>query len=160
MSLFDKILVPLDGSRSSARALEAAIAIAKKFNGEITLSHVYSVGILTATLTSEVEESTLTPSGNSLPPSEVYWVTKDAIRKAGANLLSKNEEMVRAKGISVEKLLKEGHLVQEIREVAKEGEYDLIVIGVKGISEVRETRLGSVSEKVIRNAQCPVLVIK
>jgi len=68
--------------------------------------------------------------------------------------------MVEAKGISVEKLLKEGHVVQEIREVAKEGKYDLIVIGVKGISEVRETRLGSVSEKVIRNAQCPVLVIK
>ena len=51
-------------------------------------------------------------------------------------------------------------MVKEILEAAKEGKYDLIVIGVKGISEVRETRLGSVSEKVIRNAQCPVLVIK
>jgi len=111
ISLFDKILVPLDGSRSSARALEVAIAIAKKFNGEITLIHAYSVGILTTALTSEVKEPIMTPLVASMPSKEVYRVAKDAIRRAGEDLLLKGEEMVKAAGIRVEKLLTEGHTV-------------------------------------------------
>ena len=160
ISLFDKILVPLDGSRSSVRALEVAIAITKKFNGEITLIHAYSVGILTTALTSEVKEPIMTPLVASMPPKEVYRAAKETIRRAGEDLLLKGEEMVKAARIHVEKLLTEGHTVQVILEAAKEGKYDLIVMGAKGMSEIEQARLGSVTERVVRNARSPVLVIK
>ena len=58
INLFEKILVPLDGSDHSLRALEIAIQIAKKFDGKITLIHVYSVAITPVIMP---EPTTLTP---------------------------------------------------------------------------------------------------
>jgi nucleotide-binding universal stress UspA family protein len=159
VSLFQKVLVPVDGSRNAARALDAAITMAKKFKGKIVLLHVYSIGILTTTLASEDEGSILPGTYNSLLPSKFYKATKEAIRRTSITLLNQYEEMVKAKGISVEKILLEGHIVQEILKTAKKGKCDLIVMGAKGTSDLKETLLGSVSEKVIRNVKCPILVI-
>ena len=159
MSLFDKILVPLDGSRGSVRALEIAIAIAKKFDGKITLIHAYSVSLHSPALTYKGEEPMVTRLASLVPPQEVYKVAKETLRIAGVDLLVKGEEMVKATGICVEKLLMEGHAVQLILGAAREGNYDLIVMGAKGMGEIKETRLESVTEKVVRNTRSPVLVI-
>jgi nucleotide-binding universal stress UspA family protein len=45
-------------------------------------------------------------------------------------------------------------------ELAKEGDFDLIVMGARGMSKIRELLLGSVSEGVVRNAPCNVLIVK
>ncbi|RLI42102.1 universal stress protein [Candidatus Bathyarchaeota archaeon] len=156
--LFKKILVPLDGSEHSLRALEIAVQIAKKFEAKITLIHVYSVGIRPVVMP---EPTTLTPIGVPvMAPTDVSKVA-EATRKAGAAILADGEEKVKAEGIEdVETLLKEGHSVQEIVKTAKEGSFDLIVIGARGISKIREIILGSVSDGVVHNAPCPVLVVK
>ena len=155
--LFEKILVPLDGSEHSLRALEIAIQIAKKFDGKITLIHVYSVTIRPVIMP---EPTTLTPPMiPAMTPAEVSKAV-EATRKAGASILTDGEQKVKAEEVQVEKILEEGHTVQEIVKTAKEGKFDLIVIGGRGISKIRELLLGSVTDGVIHHAPCPVLVIK
>jgi nucleotide-binding universal stress UspA family protein len=69
-------------------------------------------------------------------------------------------ERVKAEGVPVETILLEGNTVQEIIKAAGEGKFDLIVMGARGISKIREILLGSVSDGVLRNAPCPVLIVK
>ena len=155
--MFQNLLVPLDGSEHSLRALETAIQIAKKFDAKMTLIHVYSV---TVTPVIMPEPTTLTPSGVPvMTPAEVTKIVETA-REAGQKILADGKRKVESEHIAVETVLKEGNTVQEIAKSAKEARSDLIVMGVKGISKLRELLVGSVSEGVIRQASCPVLVVK
>lgn len=155
--MFNKILVPLDGSEHSLRALEIAIQIAKKFDGKITLIHVYSVSVRPVIVP---EPSTLTPGIPIMAPTE-YSRVAEAVREAGARILANGKEKAKAEGVEeVETMLKEGHVVQEIVKAAEEGKFDLIVMGARGISKIKELILGSVSDGVVRNAPCPVLITK
>jgi len=139
--LFEKILVPLDGSEHSIKALETAVQIAHKFNGKITLIHVYSIG------------------GLAISPTPVRGFI-EAIRKVGASILADGEKKVKAEGVHVETLLMEGHTVEQIVKTCREGKFDLIVMGARGLSKVKEMLLGSVSDGVIRHACCPILIVK
>lgn len=141
MSVFEKILVPLDGSEHSLNALEKAIQIAKKFDGKITLINVYSV------------------SSFRMTPSQVFAYVVE-IRKSGESILAEGKKIAFDKGIQVETLLKEGHIVEEILQKARDGNFDLIVMGARGISKIKEILLGSVSHGVTTHAPCPVLVVK
>jgi len=85
MSVFHKILVPLDGSEHSDRALATALQIAKNFNGEITLLHVYSV---TATPVVIPEPTTLNPTGVPIATSAEVSKMVDAARDAGKRKLA------------------------------------------------------------------------
>jgi len=155
--LFGKILVPLDGSEHSLRALETAIQIAKKFDAGVTLIHVYSVTVAPIIMP---EPTTLTPSGVPVvTPAEVSKMV-EAAREVGNRILTDGEQKVKSETIQVDTVLKEGNTVQEITKVANEGKFDLIVMGVRGISRLRELLVGSVSEGVIKHSSCPVLVIK
>jgi len=141
LSVFEKILVPLDGSERSLNALEKAIQIAKKFDGKITLINVYSV------------------SSFRMTPSQVFAYVVE-IRKSGESILAEGKKIAFDKGIQVETLLKEGHIVEEILQKARDGNFDLIVMGARGISKIKEILLGSVSHGVTTHAPCPVLVVK
>ena len=155
--MFEKILVPLDGSGHSLRALEIAVQIAKKFDGKITLIHVYSVVVAPVIMP---EPTTIAPPMVSVTtPIEVSKVT-EASRRAGTSILADGEQRVKAEGVPVETMLKEGHTIQEIIKTAKEGGFNLIVMGARGISKIKEILLGSVSDGVTRSAPCPVLVVK
>ncbi len=141
LSVFEKILVPLDGSEHSLNALEKALQIAKKFDGKITLINVYSV------------------SSFRMTPSQVFAYVVE-IRKSGESILAEGKKIAFDEGIQVETLLKEGHIVEEILQKAREGNFDLIVIGARGISKMKEILLGSVSHGVTTHSPCPVLVVK
>ena len=143
MALFEKILVPLDSSEHSKNALEKAIQIAKKFESEITLIHVYSLEGVPFSITSTFYEGYL----------------KD-IRNFGNAILVHGLKQVESEGVNVETFLIKGHVVKEIIRVAKERKFDLIVIGARGLSTIKEIFLGSVSHGVINHASCPVLVVK
>ena len=141
MNLFEKILVPLDGSDHSFDALEKAIQIAKKFDGELMLIHMYSIPI-----------SKLTPSQLN-----VYVLEQ---RKSGEKILAEGRKRAYSEGVPFETQLKEGHIVEEIVKVAREGNFDLIVMGARGLSKLKELFLGSVSHGVTMHAPCPVLIVK
>ncbi len=155
MGLFRKILVPIDGSEHSVKALEEASQIAKMFSGKITLITVYSVQPIIMP-----EPSTSGYTGTPiLTGAEVSRII-DAARKSGNEILQDAEQRISATGVQVEKMLVEGHTIQEIVRAANEGNFDLIVIGARGISHIREMFLGSVTDGVIHHARCAVLVIK
>jgi len=154
MKLFEKILVPLDGSEHSLKALDVAIQIAKKFGGKITLVHVYSMAV-----PGVMPEPSM---ATGVPVMTVPDISRlvEATRKAGSRILEDGEQRVKAAKVEVNKLLEEGHTVQEIIRVAKEGNFELIVMGARGISHIREMLLGSVSDGVMHHVSCPVLVVK
>ena len=139
--MFEKILVPLDGSEHSIDALEKAIQIAKKFDGELMLINMYSIPM-----------SKLTPSQLN-----VYVLE---IRKSGEKILAEGRKRAYAEGVPFETQLKEGHIVEGIVKVAREGNFDLIVMGARGQSKLKELFLGSVSHGVTLHAPCPVLIVK
>jgi nucleotide-binding universal stress UspA family protein len=153
--LFQKILVPLDGSEHSLKALEEASQIAKISSGKITLINVYSVQPIMMPEPS-VSGYTGTPVFTGAEVSRII----EAAQKSGSKILQDGEKRISATGVQVEKLLVEGHTVQEIVRVANEGNFDLIVIGATGVSHIREMLLGSVTDGVVHHAHCAVLVIK
>ena len=151
--MFRKILVPLDGSEHSLKALEEAAQLAKIFSGKITLISVYSVQPIM------IGGQSASGYGAILTGAEVSRMI-EAAQKSGNKILQDAEQKISATGVQVEKKLVEGHTVQEIVRAANEGNFDLIVIGARGISHIREMLLGSVTDGVIHHAHCAVLVIK
>ena len=153
--MFQKILVPLDGSEHSLKALDEASQIAKMSSGKLTLIHVYSV--------QPIMISEPSPSGYLGPPvfagADVSRMI-EAAEKFGNRILQDSEQRIRATGVQVEKKLVEGHTVQEIVRAANDGNFDLIVIGARGLSHIKEMLLGSVTDAIIHHAHCAVLVIK
>jgi nucleotide-binding universal stress UspA family protein len=81
-------------------------------------------------------------------------------KKLGAKILDDAEKVVKERGISVDKVLREGDIVKEIVAEAQKGGYDLIVLGHRGMSRLGELLLGAVSEGVSHKAPCPVLIVK
>ena len=141
MSVFKKILVPLDGSDHSFRALEKAIHIAKKFNSKITLINVYSISIF------------------RLTPKQVFESLKE-LKKSGEAVLEEGIKKAYSQDLIVVTIIKEGHTVEKIVETAKEGNFDLIIMGARGLSTFKQILLGSVSHGVTAHASCPVLLVK
>ncbi len=150
--MFERILVPVDGSEHSMRALEKAVQIAKNCDGKITLIHVYSVlrvGVIPMAMAEPV----------ALPPEMVDKLAA-AVRESGSSILEDAKKRVEAEGVQSQTLLREGHVVEEILRAAKEENADLIVIGARGLSTLKEIFLGSVSHGVALHAPCPVLLMK
>lgn len=151
--MFDKVLVPLDRSDHSRRALDVAIQIARKFGGKLTLMHVYSV----ATPVIMAEPSTL-----AMPVTPRIYVSEfeEAARKEGNSILADCKRRAEVEKVEAEVMLREGHTVQEIIRVSKGGDFGLIVMGARGISRIKEMLLGSVTDGVMHHVDCPVLVVR
>ena len=135
--MYKKILVPIDGSAHSTRALEEAIKIAKTTNGTITL------------LTVQPSRTNIL-SVQKQPSNEP---TKSII-------LAEGQKIVQAEGVFAEAVLLEGNVVDRIVNTAKEGNFDVIVIGARGLNRFEEVLLGSVSHGVVEKAPCPVIVTR
>jgi nucleotide-binding universal stress UspA family protein len=139
-----KILVPVDFSEHSARALEMAIDLAKAFGAEIHLLHCY-----------QVQPLSISPYGIVLPESFDRDVRQAAERRA-----DEWSTKVTLEGIEVEVSLSSRFPSLEISETASEIGADLIVMGTRGLSGIRHVLLGSVAERTLRLAPCPVLTVK
>jgi nucleotide-binding universal stress UspA family protein len=75
-------------------------------------------------------------------------------------ILAEGQKLVQAEGVCAETLLLEGNIVDKIVNTAKEGNFELIVIGARGLSRFEEVLLGSVSHGVVEKAPCPVIVTR
>lgn len=138
------ILVPIDFSAHSARALDDALDLAKQFGATIHVMHAYHLPALIG-----MPDEIVIPAD--------FWT---GVRDAAARKLEKAVERVRGAGVKCESHLLESAPSQAIVELATKLGADLIVIGTRGLTGLKHVLLGSVAERVLRTAPCPVLAVK
>jgi universal stress protein A len=138
-----RILVPVDFSDCSKKALQYAASFAKQFSAEILLLHVvqpivYSEPVV-VTATAVFDDNT--------------------VREAAAKQLSDWRNEIAA-GATVKANVRTGVPYHEIVRAAEETNTDLIVIGTQGRSGLARMFIGSTAERVVRHAPCPVMVVR
>ncbi len=136
------ILVPTDFSDGSQAALDHATALAKAFNAKIIVLHV--IETFTYTMT------------ESLQVVNVYALVKTAVEPVMDQML----QDLRNERVTASRVLVQGTADQEIVAQAKESGADLIVMGTHGRRGVSHAFMGSVAERVVRTAPCPVLTVR
>ena len=135
------ILIPIDFTSTSSKALEIGATIAKRISAKIVLTHMAGI-----------EEGLLTKTTNF---EETVYHTKLA-EKQYSELL----EQPFLDGILVEPVLQKKLDFTSINDFAKEIEASLIVMGSHGSSGLKEIFKGSNTEKVVRSSEIPVLIVK
>jgi nucleotide-binding universal stress UspA family protein len=153
--MMEKILVAVDGSEHSKKALTYAIELTKKFDGKITAINVYS----TVVPQTQPIDGLSTPAMSGTSAALAAKMAEDA-KLRGEQVLVEAERFAKEFGVQVEKVLREGDAVNEIVAEAKAGNFNLVVVGHRGMSKLREILLGGVSEGVSHKAPCPVLIVK
>jgi nucleotide-binding universal stress UspA family protein len=156
--IFQKILVPLDGSEHSERALETAIKIAKNFDSKLMLLTVHHATITPVTSPElTIQAPIIVPDASA---AELADRAVEAAHNYDKKILAKAEAKVKSEKIEVETELIDGSAVEEIVKKSEEGKFELIVMGARGLSTIKKLFIGSVSDGVIKNARCPVLIVK
>ena len=140
----EKILVPVDFSDHSSRALDYALELAKKFGSEVRLLHSYPINV-----------AGISPYGLVLPES----FDRD-IREAAAKQLDEWAARAREAGIEVKTTVTPQFPSEAIARQAEEVGADLIVMGTRGLTGLKHVMLGSVAERTLRISPCPVLTLK
>lgn len=142
------ILVPIDFSENAQHALEIALKVANKTKAKLHLLHV---NMMLAYQVAFPEYPTMT----EIEAADYLDEAKKRMDELQENLVSQPENS----GISIETEVTSGFLHPVLEEKATEKQIDLIVMGTKGTTNSSSLFVGSNTEKVIRNAPCPVLVI-
>jgi nucleotide-binding universal stress UspA family protein len=140
--MFKKILIANDGSDGAKHALQVAIDLAKKYNAELhSISVEEGVPHYAATI-GEVEEFKKEANGYF---QKINDEAKEEVKKAGIDLHIK---------------VQAGHEVETIVNYAKQGSFDLLVIGFMGHSKIFGRVWGSTSQNIAKLSPCTVIVVK
>lgn len=146
--MYSKILVPIDGSDTSALGLAEAIRLARLSGGSIRLLNVVDTLALA-----------MSPGGAYLLTQEVI----DQLKQGGKDVLARARATVEAAGLPVETVLHDA-LTQRVCDVvidqARSWGAEIIVIGTHGRRGVRRALLGSDAEQIVRLAPMPVLLVR
>jgi nucleotide-binding universal stress UspA family protein len=140
--MFAKVLVPVDGSPDAHRALDTALDLAGRLGARVTVLEV-------------VEDFGPLPGYYEAAPEgadRVRWLADQRF-----------EDIVPALGttdVAWDRLVERGDPADTVCRVAEQEAYDLIVIGSRGLSAVKRFLVGSVSDRVVHHAPCPVLVVR
>ncbi len=149
--MIKKILVAIDGSKSSDKALEFALDLAQKYVAQVVLINVFDT-LSFLYLTSPSLISTPIIPTEQLEESRIFH--NKMLLKALKKAKSSNKDL------EISKKFVKGKPADRIIEVAKEDGFDLIVIGSRGFGVIKEVFLGSVSHRVADRASCPVLIVR
>jgi nucleotide-binding universal stress UspA family protein len=141
MKPFNKILIPTDGSEYTKEAIKKGLELAKVLDAEVTALYVVDQ----TSFINFPMDSTIVSVYSLLEKEGKDAV--DFIKSEGAKL-----------GLNVNVKIEEGSPPRKILETSKQ--HDLIVMGTLGRTGVSKLLLGSVAEKVVRFAECPVLVVR
>lgn len=149
--MIKKILVAIDGSKSSDKALEFGLDLAEKYVAQVVLINVFDSSSFLYLTAPSLAQAPIVAT-EQLEESRIFH----------SKMLSKTLRKAKSfnKDLEISKKLVEGRPADRIIEVAKEGGFDLIVIGSRGLGGIKEFFLGSVSDRVADGASCPVLIVK
>jgi nucleotide-binding universal stress UspA family protein len=148
MLKIQKIICPVDFSNCAQQALNYASELAKQFDAELSIVHAY-----------EDPAAYVTPmpmSGYVGPGAELLL----ELRKQLEVRLAQTKADVETRGVRVRSELLEGTPYRVVLDWAKEYGSDMIVIGTHGHTGLTHALLGSVTERIVRMAHCPVLTIR
>ncbi|MDH5481838.1 MAG: universal stress protein [Candidatus Bathyarchaeota archaeon] len=133
VSPISNLLICIDGSPNSSKALDYALRLADKMDSKITVLNVQE--------------------------QKIHKKAPKAVEELGHKILAKSLTAVGKKKVKVDTKLKIGVPSDSIVEVATKGKYDLIVLGSRGLGTVDRFLLGSVSDDVSHKAKCSVLIV-
>ena len=138
-----KIIVPIDFSEHSEFALKTAAKLAKRNNAEVLALHML-----------ELSDAILTRTDTEQQQKAFFYL--ELAKRRFDEFLEKDY----LQGVSVTPIVKHFKVFSEVNDVAKEHDADLIVMGSHGVSGFKEFFVGSNTERVVRHADIPVLVVK
>lgn len=130
-----KILFPTDGSVECQKTLDIAENLARKYDGEITVFHVYDIQVV----------------------KDFHVVT---FEEEGKKILEDKVKYFEDKGIKVNSKIVKGYPATDIIDEAEKGEYDLIVMCTHGMSAKKRFLMGSVTNKVVQHVNVPILIVR
>lgn len=140
MGLFENLLVPIDGSKASLKALNSAIEIAQMSGAQITILHVIPT----------IEEST---------KSRIEKFEKQ-IEKQGQDVLDDATAIAKKQKVKFKTNLMRDSPGHAIVRLAKKGKFDHVVMSTTGTGSAQDDMLGSVSNYVVHKAEIPVYLIR
>lgn len=140
--MFQKILLAYDGSEGANTALNVGINLAKIHQAELWAVAVQEKLPRFSGTIDEVQEE------------------KQFANEQYGKLLEAAKVKAKGAGIELKTLMRPGHPAQTIVAVAKEGKFDLVLVGHSGLSGVWAAFLGTTAEKVSRHAPCSVLIVR
>jgi nucleotide-binding universal stress UspA family protein len=141
--MLSKILVPVDGSENSLRALNHAIYIAKNIGADVTAMHV-------------IESPPTVYVGSQRLLNEILG----KLRADSASILGKCKQVAEKNNLQIETAAGEGGIAPNIVRYAEKGCFDTIIIGRQGKGRLKEMLLGSISSNVLHHAKCSVMIVK
>jgi nucleotide-binding universal stress UspA family protein len=140
-----RIMLPVDGSKGTARAATVAFELAETTKAKLYIIHVINTGT--------VRQISRMTEADEIDILNKYIGT-------GSRLLEGYKRAASEYGIEAELLLEQGHPSERIVQKAKELKIDLIVIGSRGESSATRFGVGSSTDRVVHNSHCLVLVVK
>jgi nucleotide-binding universal stress UspA family protein len=153
-----RVLAAVDGSLAAERALNMFAACFQARSAEITLIHVAETPWIHLGLRREwFDESKemIDRTGN-----ETGRAFEEELNYEARDVIDESRSLLESRGLSANTNITEGDPALEIISEAERGEYDLIVMGATGVSDLKHSMLGSVSTKVAQDAPCSVFVAK
>ena len=145
--MYRKILAPIDGSERAKLAAAHAADLAEKLDAKLTLVHVV------VPLPAYVNRY----SGHL---GSVEQTLLEEFSKEGEKTLTEVKWSLAKKDVKINTMLVIGNPAEEICKIAEEESFDLIVMGSRGLGEIKAYIMGSVSSRVVRHAICPVLIYR
>lgn len=140
--MYQKILLAADGSEHSKRAADHAIMIAKCQGDDVKIEIVYAVD-------GDSSKSDVLSNWNS---ADINDKRKERLKEI--------EQKARTSGVKFEIKILHGEPGPAVVDYTNKNKIDLVVIGSRGLNGLQELMLGSVSHKVAKRANCPVMIVK
>ena len=143
MPVFTNILVAMDGSEASQRALSDAVDLAKLCNAKLHAIYVVETGLF-----------------SSLPMEGTVEIMYSVLEKEGEEVMERAKKYAAGKGITVITHMNQGHAGSEILALAEEEKSDLIIVGSHGKSNTDRLLIGSVSTFVVAHSTITTMVVR
>jgi nucleotide-binding universal stress UspA family protein len=141
--MFGKILVAIDGSKTSEKARDTALEMAKTWSAEVHVVYVIETGLF-----------------SSIPMDNTWEVIYGMLKSEGEKALGEAKKKAIEMEVGAQTYLREGHAGNEILKVAQEAGADMVVVGSHGKTQIDRLLLGSVSSYVVKYSSITTMVVR
>jgi len=150
--MFTRIVLGVDGSDASGKAVEVTAELAGTLRANVTIVHAVADAMMMM--------PPVAPTEAMMTPPLLAEDTLEDLERAGREILERVAERLRAAGVAATVRLERGPAAHQIVQVARASGADLIILGSRGHGKLEELLLGSVTDAVVREAPCSVLIVR